>query len=497
MESDSKDTIIKSFIEECNASEKYEPSLSNVTYGKENFVQYKMEDVAKDYEIIEQLGQGSFGVVLKGIHKQTQQERALKVIPRSKITRKIERFINEVNALKKLDHPNVIRLYEVYESDMDVILVQEFWKGGELMKRFESYDTINEHKVANIFKQILLSIEYWHQNEIAHRDLKPENFMFASEKEDSKLKLIDFGLATRLSDEKLPETILKNFKSRVGTIIFMAPEVIKQSYTWKCDLWSAGVILYILIWGYPPFYGESEYDTISKILDYDLNFDHDIWNVVTPELKDMINHLIVPEDERFNAQEALEHEWIKKHELDDKVLSQDLPNYFQRIKKFQTYNHIKRIILTYFCTRLQDSKVINEVQMFEFLDKNNDGVLDLNELKSNVNLTSKDFTKIYESIDTDKNGVIDYTEWLAAAKDWSGWITVGMIKDAFNMFDQDSDGEIVWQDFKEVLDNEQEQTQQVSKMWKHMVAEVDSDQDGKIKLDDFMKLFESKLSLDK
>lgn len=100
-------------------------SLSKFTYGKEKFILYKPEDITTDYEITDTLGQGSFGVVVKGIHKQTEQERALKVIPRSKITRKIERFINEVNALKKLDHPNVIRLYEVYETDVDVILVQE------------------------------------------------------------------------------------------------------------------------------------------------------------------------------------------------------------------------------------------------------------------------------------------------------------------------------------------------------------------------------------
>ena len=255
--------------------------------------------------------------------------------------------------------------------------------------------------------------------------------------------------------------------------------------------------MYILICGYPPFYGETEYDTISKILDYDFNFDHDIWNVVTPELKDMINNLLVPEDERFNAQEALDHEWIKKHEMDDKILSQKLPNYVQRMRKFQTYNHLKRIILTYFCSRMQESKIIKEAEMFEFLDKNNDGVLDLDELKEKINLTSKDFTKIYETIDADKNGVIDYTEWLAAAKDWSNGVTSNMIKDAFKMFDLNSDGEIGWEDLRDVLYDEQNQSGEVSKIWKKMVAEVDSDNDGKIKIDDFMKLFESKLDLDK
>jgi len=171
---------------------------------------------------------------LKGIHNQTGEERALKVIARSKIQRKIERFVNEVTALKKLDHPNVIRLYEVYETDTDVVLVQELCKGGELMQSFQHFQGINEHKVANIFKQILISIKYCHQNKIVHRDLKPENFMLTSEKEGAKVKLIDFGLATCLYPTKSgSKSSLRDIKSRVGTIMFMAPEVINQKYNYK------------------------------------------------------------------------------------------------------------------------------------------------------------------------------------------------------------------------------------------------------------------------
>jgi calcium-dependent protein kinase len=227
---DEKSEIIKSFIEDLPPEMKKEDKFA---FTKECFVWYKNEDIANDYEITDPLGQGSFGVVLKGKHKHTGDERALKVIPRSKITRKIERFINEVNALKKLDHPNVIRLYEVYETETDVILVQELCKGGELLKRFENYESVDEHKIAKVFKQILMAIEYCHQNHIAHRDLKPENFMFTSEKEEAKIKLIDFGLATMPCEEDKSKSSLNVIKSRVGTIMFMAPEVIKQKYDCK------------------------------------------------------------------------------------------------------------------------------------------------------------------------------------------------------------------------------------------------------------------------
>ena len=380
----------------------------------------------------------------------------------------------------------MIRLYEVYETETDVILVQELCKGGELMQRVEKLENLNEHKIANIFKQILLSIEYCHQNTIVHRDLKPENFMFASEKDDAKIKLIDFGLATRLTKHKKGhKSVLNGIKSRVGTIIFMAPEVIKQDYSYKCDLWSAGVILYILIWGQAPFYENDEYETISKILDYDFEFTQDIWNVVTPELKDMINHLLVPEDERFSAEEALNHEWIIKHEMDNLNLSLELPNYLKRFKKFQNFKRLKKIILTYFSTRLQDSKIIRETEMFQYLDKNKDGVIDIEELRSSIkgakdvhddwdsgensmNFNSTVFSDLIQTIW--QNGAITYTEWIAGAKDWNNST---MIEDAYKTFDIDSEEHIDIQKLKEMLKNDQDLEESVKKIWKDLFDKFD------------------------
>jgi calcium-dependent protein kinase len=156
-------------------------------------------------------------------------------------------FVNELNSLKDLDHPNVIRLIEIYETPDDIILVQELCHGGDLLQRFDSFHEVNEHKIAGIFKQILQAIRYCHNNKIAHRDLKPENFMFISDSDDSRVKLLDFGLATKFEDLiKFDNTNIRG-KSSVGTIVFMAPEVINQNYNYKCDLWSAGVILYILV----------------------------------------------------------------------------------------------------------------------------------------------------------------------------------------------------------------------------------------------------------
>jgi calcium-dependent protein kinase len=142
-------------------------------------------------------------------------------------------FVNELNSLKNLDHSNVVKLIEVYETDEDIILVQELCKGGDLLQRFDTFQDVNEHRIAGIFKQVLISIRYCHNNKIAHRDLKPENFMFVSESSDSKLKLIDFGLATKFEDLITFDNNNIRGKSSVGTVMFMAPEVIKKNYSYK------------------------------------------------------------------------------------------------------------------------------------------------------------------------------------------------------------------------------------------------------------------------
>jgi len=158
--------------------------------------------------------------------------RAIKQIARSKIT-KIERFLNEVHALKTLDHPNIIKLFEIYEDKDNVYLVQELCTGGELFDRIVENQYLNEKQAAVVFQQIIQSILYCNKNRISHRDLKPENFMFKSKDEDSNLKLIDFGLSMSYYklDKESQKSSMVRMKTRAGTAFFMAPEVISHDYT--------------------------------------------------------------------------------------------------------------------------------------------------------------------------------------------------------------------------------------------------------------------------
>lgn len=152
---------------------------------------------------------------------------------------------------------------------------------------------------------------YCHTNGIVHRDLKPENFMFESDKKDSRLKLIDFGLSRSFYKfEKKGMGKVIRMKTKAGTAFFMAPEVIIQNYTKECDLWSIGVILYVMLSGYPPFFGNNEREILENVLAGKYDFDDEVWNSISDEAKDLIGKLLVPESERLRANDIKKHPWL-------------------------------------------------------------------------------------------------------------------------------------------------------------------------------------------
>lgn len=252
-----------------------------------------------------QLGKGTYGEVSGATHIETGQRRAIKVIARSKI-RNWERFQTEVKILQTLDHPNVIKLYEYFEDDTNVYLVTELCTGGELFDRIIKEEYFNEKKAARIFKQILQALNYCHSMNIVHRDLKPENFLFVSPDENSDLKIIDFGLSKIMEGGKL-----QRMKTRAGTPYYISPEVLAGNYDASCDLWSAGCMLYILLCGYPPFYGDNNQEILQMVKTGVFDFDGEEWDDIDSNAKDLIKKLITRPERRMDAAEALQHGWLK------------------------------------------------------------------------------------------------------------------------------------------------------------------------------------------
>jgi len=218
-----------------------------------------------------------------------------------------------------------LKLFEYFEDEKNVYLVTEACRGGELFDRIIENEFFSEQTAAKIFKQIMQSINYCHNMGIAHRDLKPENFLFETKEADSDLKIIDFGLSKIISPGttfhdtgltggkgKKQTRELDRMNTRAGTQNYISPEVLAGNYSIECDCWSAGCILYILLCGYPPFYGDDDQEILQMVAKGKFDFDGEEWDDISKEAKDLIKKLICKPEKRLTAQEALEHKWFKK-----------------------------------------------------------------------------------------------------------------------------------------------------------------------------------------
>ncbi|XP_063434507.1 calcium/calmodulin-dependent protein kinase type IV-like [Mytilus trossulus] len=255
------------------------------------------------YEILTELGKGATSVVHKCNDKGTSKAWAVKII-----NKRVDfKVINtEIGVLLKLNHPNVIRLKEIYETPQHIYLVLELVKGGELFDRIVTRGFYSEKDAAAAVKQMLIAVQYLHQNGVVHRDLKPENLLYEDLREDSALKVADFGLSKILDHEVQMNTVC-------GTPGYCAPEVLAgKKYTPAVDIWSCGVITYILLCGYEPFYEESEREVYKRILKGDYHFDSPFWDSISWNAKDLISKMLqLDPKKRITADQALQHPWVK------------------------------------------------------------------------------------------------------------------------------------------------------------------------------------------
>ena len=257
-----------------------------------------------------ELGKGSYGRVQLAKLKGTNVKRAIKIIEKAKVSN-VERFKLEVEIMMKLDHPNILRLMDYFEDPKYVYLVLELCTGGELFDRIIANKYYNEEDARIIFRQIMTALHYCHLSGVVHRDLKPENFIMISQKDPFTLKIIDFGLsrtfnsADKVLNDITPDDNQKKRKTRAvlktkaGTPFYIAPEVLTGNYNEKCDVWSAGVILYILFCGYPPFYGESNKQILEAVKKGKLDFSSVEWKDKSKEAIDLIRKMIIDQDQRF------------------------------------------------------------------------------------------------------------------------------------------------------------------------------------------------------
>ena len=467
-----------------------------LTFSKTNFLLQGSGLFSSKYEKIQLLGSGGFTKVYRVQHLMTKEAFACKELPVKKIKDK-EKFKNEINIMSKCDHPNIIKLVEIYEDRMFIELIMEECFGGTLFDRLyknmeEEGEAFSEKEAAKIFKQIMSAIYYCHKQGIAHRDLKMENVLFLYKTKDSPIKVIDFGLS---EFQSLPENLLEIISGEknmmmtgsVGTPHYISPEVIKGKYNQKCDIWSAGVILYAMLSGSFPFNGKSDKDIYKAIIKRKYDFKKDVWKNISNEAKDLINHLLCDEDKRYNAEMALNHPWIV-HMAPNAAGTISKLN----VKHLEDYKNIcnfKKFILTYIATRLKEKEIRDLKELFNAIDTNKDGVLSLEEIKNCLiklspekKINNDEILSLFKGIDTNNSQEIEYTEFISAAIENNEFLKEEKLYDVFKILDKKKKKKISKNELKKALNNEDIDEEELNQF----IKKFDLNGDGEIDYVEFI-----------
>ncbi|CRG95088.1 calcium dependent protein kinase 5, putative [Plasmodium gallinaceum] len=432
------------------------------------------------------LGKGSYGNVVKAVSKKTGQQRAIKIIEKKKI-HNLERLKREILIMKQMDHPNIIKLYEVYEDHEKLYLVLELCYGGELFDKIVKYGSFSEYEAYKIMRQVFSAIYYCHSKNIMHRDLKPENILYVNDSDDSPIQIIDWGFASKCMNNH-------NLKSVVGTPYYIAPEILRGKYDKKCDIWSSGVIMYILLCGYPPFNGKNNDDILKKVKKGEFVFDPNYWSRVSDDAKDLIRECLhYNYKERIDVEGVLNHKWFKKFKSNNIVINKSLNRkLIEKFKEFHKLCKIKKLAVTCIAYQLNEKEIGKLKKTFEAFDHNGDGVLTISEifhcLKVNDSELDRELYFLLKQLDTDGNGLIDYTEFLAACLDHSIFQQDVICRNAFNVFDLDGDGIITKDELYKILSFSAVQISFSKEIIENLIKEVDSNNDGFIDYDEFYKM---------
>ena len=446
---------------------------------------------SKKYKILSKLGAGSFGMVYLAQNKYTKEKVAMKEIKKSnKDLLSDGQIRDEIDILKKLDHPDIVRIIESFNTKESYFLVTEYCEGGELFDQVRNQ--LSETQIAVIFRQLLSGLAYLHSHNIVHRDLKLENILI-HETEKSKttgedlfnIKIIDFGTARIFDKKKKPQSI-------VGSSYYIAPEVLKQRYNKECDLWSVGVILYMFIVGHAPFDGCDDEEITDNIQRGVYKKDDKRWKKASREVKDLIQRLLVYQPKkRLTAIQALRHPWFKI--TDSNILYDNVPkdDVIKCIKNLLTYSmcsKLEELVLAYIIHNIpRPKKAKSAIKLFKLVNEVGDGKLLKRELKKTLLhfvteefLNKYDFDEQFSLMDGDKKGYINYEEFLRACLERKKILTDDILQYAFNFFDPKNTGFIKMKKMKSFFGNKVDDN-----TFQSIFDEIDSDKDGKIDFKDF------------
>lgn len=407
---------------------------------------------------------------------------AIKVMSKAELSSAEDRAYmqSEVELMKRVrGHPNVVTLLDSYEDKSFFYIVAELCTGKELMDRILSETHFSEKVASSFFKQMLLALQFCHSKGVVHRDLKPENFLFASSDPAAPLKLTDFGLAASISspDEELTEPM--------GSAYYIAPEIFTKRYTKAVDVWSLGVILFLMLSGNVPFgqNAETEKEVYKCIQREDLVFDAKQWLGISPLAKQLLTGLLEKDPfKRYTIEQALSHAWVLGESVADVALDRNL---LQSMMNFNAKNKFKRAALKLVASSLTSADVQTLRAAFHKIDTDNTGFLTMDEMRQAMMEMGMDATSVQElviNMDQDGDNRISWNEFLEATMERIGVQQQTNMWWAFCEYDKDGDGVITLAELKEVLKGEP--LDQIEKY----IKEFDTDGDGTINYEEFMRM---------
>lgn len=451
------------------------------------------------YKTLSKLGEGSFGLVYRVEDIATQQERVLKVINKAKSAMPPEELQLEIDTLKQLDHPHIIRLYEYFEDYNNIYIIMESAKGGELLdvidSNYKSGYRLNEQWISVVYEQVINAVAYVHARGIMHKDIKAENIMLLDDGHSAThphAVIIDLGLAEMFDKASGKSSNI------AGTPVTMAPEVWNQCFGPKCDVWSLGVVLFQLLSGKLPFLAKSckKKDWLA-VLSQPPNWkrlDHcsEASRTLCREM------LTFDESKRPSAQECLSYPWFKEApHLKEAILSPDM---MSDLCKYHERSDLEKMVRMQVASQLSATKLPKLNLIFQKYDTNNNGTLSMDELAlalEELGVDPSTCARAAEALDVDQSGEVEYTEFVAGCLNFFDDNLDTMLWQAFCKFDHDRSGKLSVDEISQLLSKGQElglgtlapDQSQV----KAMIAKLDKNSDGEVDFDEFRKFFTPKL----
>ncbi|EEY59434.1 calcium-dependent protein kinase, putative [Phytophthora infestans T30-4] len=454
-----------------------------------DLIQHKyVDDINEFFHFNAIIGTGHFGCVKHAVSKKSGKEWAVKVVA---LSNEVDRdaLRNEINILKRLHHPQIVRVIASYEDKEHMYMIMQHCKGKELYDHlYQEHRTFSENDVRKIIRALLRALAFLHSNFITHRDLKLENLLLENAENPGSLRLCDFGLSTRFKrGEKLEKSL--------GTIDYVAPEVLDGDYNEKCDLWSVGVICFELLTGVSPFHAATIDETMGNIYDGVLVFENDVWSTFSPASILFIKALVKDNvDQRLSAEQALDHKWLSEGEMASvdgsgaARLQSDKCVLLTNMLSFSQCRKLKQAALLSVALGISEDHLQQEMaaEVFHSMDSNKKGSLSRDEFCSALvecGVSTADAAELFTRINQSKSGHINYLEFMAAVMDQRD-IGQSTIKEAFGILDGEKQGRLSLVGLQDLFKNSM-----VAEEVKEMIASVDTKGDGYVDFEAFQGLF--------